>query len=157
MIAWVVLPFRQLYSKDSADDLFNKVCKLHSRHCPKGQAAYDWVKYYQRQFNSYLDKEVGFPLQNCTLPSRRYLDAFAYGARLVHVTSNSDIPVQDLTQLLSSYPREVVVMGYHATLRQILYTVSMAIPILRQNVNHWMKDLGWESSTAPGGKKLFEA
>ncbi len=153
----VVLPFRQLYSKDGMDDLFNRSCKIHNRHCPKHHPTHNWIDYYRKQFNAALDSPVGFPLQNCDLPAKRYLDAFAYGARMVHGTGKKAESEADLKLLLSSHPREMVVMGYHATLNQLLRTVSMAIPVLKQNVHHWTQTLGWASSTSPGGRQLFES
>jgi len=153
----VVLPFRQLYSKDSMDDLFNRCCKIHNRHCPKHHPTHNWIDYYRKQFNSALDSPVGFPLQNCDLSAKRYLDAFAYGARMVHGTGKKTESEADLKLLLASHPREMVLMGYHATLQQLLRTVSMAILVLKQNVHHWTQTLGWASSTSPSGRQLFES
>jgi hypothetical protein len=110
----VVLPFRQLYSKDGMDDLFNRCRTIHNRHCPKDHPTHAWVDNYRKQFNALLEKPVGFPLNGCALPARRYLDAFAYGARVVHVSSKKSSPAEDLKNLLASHPREMVVMGYHA-------------------------------------------
>ncbi len=47
--------------------------------------------------------------------------------------------------------------GYHATLNQLLQTVSMAIPILKQNIDHWIQELGWTVSKPSGGRELFES
>ena len=151
----VVLPFRQLYSKDRMDDLFNRCCKIHNRHCPKDHPAHTWMENYRKQFNALLEEPVPFPLSGCTLPARRYLDAFAHGARVIHVSSKKSIPEEDLKNLLASHPREMVVMGYHATLRFLLSTVSMAIPVMKQSVGHWINDLGWANCTKPGGQELF--
>ena len=95
----VILPFRQLYSKDSADDLFNRCCKIHARHCCPHHAANEWVETYRRAFNAFLDSEESFPVIKTGLPARRYLDAFAYGANLVHATSRKDDPGADLQRL----------------------------------------------------------
>jgi hypothetical protein len=152
----VVLPFRQLYSKDGMDDLFNRCCKIHGRHCPKGHPTHYWINHYRRQFNAELDGPVGFPLQGCELPAKRYLDAFAYGARMVHSTGKKAESEVDLIQLLESHPREMVVMGYHATLNHLLQTVSMAAPVLAKNFHHWTQELGWTASKSPAGRRLFE-
>lgn len=154
----VVLPFRQLYSKDGMDDLFNRCCKIHNRHSPKHHPTHTWIDYYRNQFNAALDSPVGFPLQSKSeLPAKRYLDAFAYGARLVHSTGKKEESEADLNQLLATFPREMVVMGYHATLNQLLRTVSMAIPVLKQNVHHWTQKLGWAASSSPTSRQLFES
>jgi hypothetical protein len=152
----VVLPFRQLYSKDSMDDLFNRSCKVHNRHCPKNHPAHVWVEYYKNQFNSQLEDSVRFPMPDCELSAKRYLDAFAYGARVVHSTGKKKEPEADLNWLLSLYPREMVIMGYHSILNQLLQTVSMVIPVLRQNVDHWIQTSGWASPTTGVGRRLFE-
>ncbi len=153
----VVLPFRQLYSKDGMDDLFNRCCKIHNRHCPKHHPTHSWVDSYRKQFNAALGNPVGFPLQNCDLPAKRYLDAFAYGARMVHGTGKKAESEADLRQLLGSHRREMVIMGYHATLNQLLRTVSMAIPVIKQNVHHWTQSLGWAAASSPSGRQLFES
>jgi hypothetical protein len=31
----------------------------------------------------------------------------------------------------------------------------MAIPVLKQNVGHWINDLGWANCGKPGGQELF--
>ena len=58
-------------------------------------------------------------------------------------------------RLMDSYPKHMVVMGYHYILRQLLRNVSMAIPVLRKNVMHWTGDLGWGGGQAHGGEDLF--
>jgi len=91
----VILPFRQLYSRDSADDLFNRCCKIHNRHCPSKHVTYWWVAEYQSRFNTLLEEPVTFPLSCPNLPARRYLDAFAYGAKIVHASSRSTDPAAE--------------------------------------------------------------
>jgi hypothetical protein len=153
----IILPFRQLYSRDGMDNLFNRCTKIHNQHCPNQHPYFAWVDHYKTAFNSFLDREVGFPLQNTGMPAWRYLDAFAYGARLVHATSRKADPVEDLTSLLASHPKPMVVMGYHYILRQLLGYVSMALPVLRQNVSHWISECGWAGDVMPGGRELFGA
>jgi len=151
----VILPFRQLYSKDPADDLFNRCCKIHNRHCTETHPTHWWVDKYKVRFNTFLDKPVNFPLFQTTLPARRYLDAFAYGAKVVHATSRKSNPATDLSSLLASHPKEMVVMGYHYTLHILLGYVSMAMPVLRQNVMHWVNDLHWAGPQSPKARDLF--
>lgn len=151
----VILPFRQLYSKDPADDLFNRCCKVHSRHCPQNHPTYSWVDNYRARFNAFLDKPVHFPLHQSTMPARCYLDAFAYGAKVVHATSKKSDPAVDLRALLASHAKEMVVMGYHYTMHIILNYVSMAMPVLRQNVMYWVSDLHWVGPQSPKAQDLF--
>jgi hypothetical protein len=153
----VILPFRQLYSKDGSDDLFNRACNLHKRHCPKQHPTYGWVTHYQKQFNVFLETPQSFPPGQTSLPAKRYLDAFAYGARLVHAKSNKADPAADLTELLKGRPREMVVMGYHYILRQLLGYISPALQVVIRNVNHWINDHGWAGSAMVHGKDLFGA
>lgn len=153
----VILPFRQLYSKDGADDLFNRVCNLHKRHCPKDHPTYGWVAHYQKHFNTLLEQPLSFPPGQTDIPARRYLDAFAYGARVVHASSNSPNPSTDLESLLRGRQREIVVMGYHYILRQLLACVSQTVQVIGQNVNHWVKDHGFAASKLVPGRSLFEA
>ena len=42
----VVLPFRQLYSRHASDDLFNRCCKCHSRHCAPNHPSCSYVEYH---------------------------------------------------------------------------------------------------------------
>ena len=153
----VVLPFRQLYSKDGADDLFNRTCNVHARHCPQDHPSHSWITEYQRQFNHFLETPVTFPLQDCTLPGRRYLDAFAYGAGVVHATSKKPEPANDLTALLTQFGQPMVVMAYHVLLRELLQCISMAIPVFWLNVNHWVSDLGWAGRGKPRTGDVFRA
>jgi exo-beta-1,3-glucanase (GH17 family) len=62
-----------------------------------------------------------------------------------------------LTELLKRRPREKVVLGYHFILRQLLECVSQALQIIVQNVNHWINDHGWPSSTTEHGGDIFES
>lgn len=151
----VVLPFRQLYSKDGQDDLFNRACKVHNRHCPDAHPTCDWVQHYSRSFNAFLQKPSGFPPMQCDLSVRRYLDAFAYGAGLVHASNKKEEPVKDLDALLAAHPRELVVMTYHHILRTLLWNVSMAVPVICQNTDHWMNDLKWASPRKQSLQGLF--
>jgi len=153
----VILPFRQLYSKGGSDDLFNRCCKIHARHCPASHPMHCWVEEYKKQFNAFLKAPVGFPLNGCTLAARRYLDAFSYGAKVVHVTSRTNTPAEDWDYLLRSFPKEMVIMGYHYILRTLLHSVSMATPVLWQNVGHWINECGWTGTVRPGTSNPFEA
>lgn len=152
----VILPFRQLYSKDGSDDLFNRCCNLHKRHCPKNHPTYAWVAHYQKQFNAFLETPHSFPSGQTSLPAGRFLDAFAYGARVVHASSNKADPVTDLANLLQEQPREMAVMSYHSILHQLLAYVSQALPVISMNVNHWIHDHGWVGSTTLPGRSPFE-
>ena len=152
----IILPFRQLYSQDPADDLFNRCCKIHNRHCPAGHPTYSWVDNYRAQFNTFLDKPPHFPpLHETSISSRRYLDAFAYGANVIHATSKKSNPATDLGVLRASSPKAMVVFGYHYILRMLLNPVSMTIPVLRQNVMHWVNDLHWTGPQSPKARDLF--
>ena len=139
----VILPFRQMYSNNKKDNLFNKVCNLYKRHCPKEHPTYNWVKDYQRDFNNILNSLPDFPIQNCGINNRRYLNAFAYGANVVHVESNENEPIQDLEYLLKNFQREMIIMQYHVILRSLFSSMSMVVDVFRKNVGYWINNLGW--------------
>lgn len=151
----IVLPFRQLYSKDSADDLFNRCCNLHNRHCPPGHPYFVWVDHYKARFNSFLNHSVRLPAVNCSITAQRYLDAFAYGVKLVHASAKDDTATRDVEALLSGNPQELVVLAYHHILQTLLGYVSMTLPILEKNVAHWVNDLGWKWEPRVGSGILF--
>jgi len=151
----VILPFRQLYSKDPIDDLFNRSCNIHNRHCPDSHPAFAWVEHYKRSFNTFLDKPPGFPPLQCQLTGKRYLDAFAYGAGLVHASGKQDAPSEELKALLAAHPRELVVMMYHYILQTLLGYVAMAIPVIHQDALHWTGSLGWTAPGKPNSQTLF--
>jgi hypothetical protein len=153
----VILPVRQLYSNDASDDLFNRCCKIHARHCPTSHPMHQWVEQYKKRFNACLEAPVGFPLNGCTLPARRYLDAFAYGAKVVHVTSKTSTPPEDWDYLLRTFPKGMVIMGYHYILRTLLHSVSMAATVLWQSVGHWISECGWAGSKPKGTSNPFGA
>ena len=78
-----------------------------------------------------------------TLTVRRYLDAFVYGAGLVHAQSQEEQCRNDLELLLKENSRELVVISYHQALHQVLGYVAMALPIMIQNAHYWVSELGW--------------
>lgn len=153
----IIIPFRKLYSKNPMDDLFNRSCNIHSRHCPKHHPYYSWIESYKREFNDQLNRPIGHPLPTCILPARRYIDAFAYGANELHVTSKKDEPAQDLEELLNSHPKDMVVLGFHIILNRLLNTISMVVPLINQNTNYWIREHGFESSSKMTGSALFES
>jgi hypothetical protein len=90
-----------------------------------------------------------------SLVARRYLDAFAYGARLVHATSRNADPAADLDQLFEERSREMVVMGYPYILRQLLGYVSQALPVILHNVDHWIGEHGCATCPHTRNDQLF--
>jgi|GEM_PF-2722210 len=153
----IIVLFRQLYSKDSTDDLFNRCCIIHNCHCPPEHCARWWIAHYRTQFNKFLEKTVRNPFLKTTLPARRYLDAIAYGTNLIHASSKKDETEADLDNILAANNEKVVMIGYHDILQTLLVYVSMTIPVLRQNVTHWIRDLNWPVSGIPKGRDLFGA
>lgn len=152
----VILPFRQLYSKNAGDDLFNRCCKVHACHCPSSHPIHRWVEEYKAQFNAFLEDPVTSFLNGCTLVRRRYLDAFAYGAKVVHANSRTSTPTEDWNYLRTSFPKEMILMAYHSTLRRLLYIVSMAVTVMWQSVNHWINECGWAGNMRTGTANPFE-
>jgi len=151
----VILPFRQLYSKSGTDDLFNRCCNIHNRHCPRNHPAFAWVNEYKNRFNTFLQQTPGFPMPAIDISAQRYLDAFAYGARVIHVSSKTDTPAVDLKRLLKDRPIQLVVLGFHYILRELMRYVSMAAPVIHQDVSHWVCDLGWKDDLGPSARDLF--
>jgi len=142
----VILPFRQLYSSDEKDNLFNRACNLHNKHCEKGCPHWWWVDHYKHAFNKFLASAPGFCIKT-DISARRYLDAFAYGARIVHATSRSNVPVADFEALLSHNSKEMVVFAYHYILHSLLGYVSQAQIVMLQNARHWTNTRGWKGPT----------
>lgn len=151
----IILPFRQIYSSNDSDNLFNKVCGIYKRHCPKEHPTYDWVEDYQKDFNGILEGYIHFPIQDRQINARRFLNAFSYGAKVVHVKSREE-PSLDLEYLLGKYQREQVIMQYHVILRGLMSKMSMVNGVLQKNVGHWVNNLGWERpSDKPSGSDIF--
>lgn len=152
----VILPFRQMYSNDNKDNLFNKSCNLYKRHCPKGYPTYDWINDYQKDFNNTLNGTTNFPIRNCGINNRRYLNAFAYGAKVIHVKSNEIEPVDDFKYLLARFRQEMIIMQYHVILHDLLRTMYMVVDVLQKNVGHWINNLGWSGwSDKLSGSEIF--
>lgn len=151
----IILPFRQLYSQDGMDDLYNRCCKVHKRHCPPGHPMSAWVEHYKRRFNGFLNEPPTFPRVKCSVTARQYLDAVAYGTGMIHASNRKESPVVDLTSLLDANPRGFVVIGYHSILQTLLGYVSMTIPVIQKNVFHWENDLGWASAGRMSSGALF--
>ena len=152
----VILPFRQMYSNDQKDNLFNKVCNIYKRHCPKEHPTYNWVSDYQKDFNNMLNGSIDFPIHNCKINNRRYLNAFAYGAKVVHVESKEKEPVHDFKCVLENFQQEMVIMQYHVILRNLMSTMAMVVDVLQKNIGHWINDLGWSGwADKLSGSKIF--
>lgn len=135
-----IIQFCELYSYGDNDDVFDLVCTIHNRHCPKHHAAHGWIDYYRTTFYTLLEQPIGIPLPNCDIPAKRYFDTVVNGARAGDVTST---PAVDLKNLLAQYPWEIIVIGHRAALRNLLRILSMAVPVLKQNTGHWIRNLGW--------------
>lgn len=153
----VILPFRQIYSSDGMDDLFNRSCRIHNRHCPKGSPHHWWTEHYRKACNSYVHGRPNAMWVNTDLCVKRYLDAFAYGAGIVHATSKTNAPQADLGALLANTSKDLVVFRYHSILHTLLRYVSQAVPIIHQNVHHWTTELGWPTSARLAAQELFDA
>lgn len=151
----VILPFRQLYSKK--DDLFNLACNLHNRNCPPNNPCHMWVKYYKDNFNCFLNAERTEPFVQTVISAQRYIEAFAYGAGMIHKRSDNQKPESDLLLLLHGNDKEKVVFGYHYILQTLLSFVSLATAVMQQNVQHWIQKLGWAKSKRLLAEDLFRS
>jgi len=151
----IILPFRKLYSSDAMDDLFNRVCGIHNRHCRKDSAHFLWVTHHKKAFNNLLNTQAHMLWVEANISTRSYLDAFAYGASIVHATSRSTKPQDDIERLLENNDRNMVIMGYHYILRNLLSSVGQALQIIRQNILHWTRDLNWAKPTRLAMQDLF--
>lgn len=157
----IIIPFRQLYSNNQSDNLFNKICNIHSRHCSQEHPTYMWVKEYQKVFNRSLDDKVhfipacGINTQNCDINNRSYLDAFAYGAKIVHVQHQKEKTAQDFRYLQDNFKIEHMVMQYHMILHALMRPMGMVVEILKQDFNHWAEKHGFEKTGDTIGMDIF--
>jgi hypothetical protein len=151
----MILPFRQLYSKK--DDLFNLACNLHNRHCPPNNPCHMWVKYYKDNFNCFLNTERTQPFVQTAISAQRHIEAFAYGAGMIHKRSDNNEPESDLLLLLHDNAKEKVVLHYHYILQILLGYVSLATAVMRQNVQYWIQKLGWAKSKRLLAEDLFRS
>ena len=152
----IILPFRQLYSNNDTDNLFNKVCNVFKRHCPKDHQSFLWIEQYQKDFNLLLEEAPSFPLHNCEINRRRYLNAFAYGAKVVHVKGSNSEPSKDFEYLCNNFRLDEIVMQYHLILNDLMNKFAMVVDLLRKNFGYWVNDLGWKGpSEKPSGSDVF--
>ncbi|MCH8150472.1 MAG: hypothetical protein IH987_21255, partial [Planctomycetes bacterium] len=112
----ILVLFRQLFSSNKQDDLFNRACGAYIRHC-EGPIKAEWVKVEKSNFNGILNGRPWPGLIKVDCPTAELLDAFLYGARLIH---SRDDKRQESTELLRGIldktPREHLVMGVNAIL-----------------------------------------
>lgn len=151
----VVLPFRQLYSSDRMDDLFNKACGIHNRHCPAECSHVWWVGHYRKFFNDFLNGEPKMFGVKAPFSARRYLDAFAYGAGVIHAKSKDATAQEDFNTIMQANSEEVAIFNYHFILHTLLGYVSLTIPVMRQNFYHWTEQLGWAKPNRPEDSSVF--
>ena len=151
----IIVPFRQIYSE--TDNLYNNACNIFKCHCPKEHPSYDWVVGYQKEFNHSLEGNTFFSILDCGINVRRYLNAFAYGASLVHVNGKEKYK-EDFDYLREKYQHEMIVMEYHSILHGLMSKMSMINDVMRKNVEYWINDLGWEKpSEKPLGSGIFNS
>ena len=74
---------------------------------------------------------------------------------VIHVSSKTDTSEVDLEKLLKDRPIQLVVLGFHYILRELMRYVSMVAPVIHQDVSHWVCDLGWKDHLGPSARDLF--
>ena len=94
-----------------------------------------------------LDGCSNFPAKVGDITNKRYLDAFAYGARVVHARPDNPQVVADYRTLQKLNEPQMVQLGYHSILRSLLGIIGMVVPVVRQNYIHWTEGLGWQRPT----------
>jgi hypothetical protein len=137
----MLLLFRQLYSSDNKDDLFNRACGTYLRHVDHpGKEA--WVRAEKKSFNLQLSGPPSLPNMGVNCTTRQLVDMFLYGAGLIHARGKDQTDQSRMKLTLRTCRREKLVMVFHWSLRSLFASALTVYPVLKQDFVHWMKDRG---------------
>ena len=137
----ILLLFRQLYSSDPKDDLFNRACGVYLRYVDhEGKA--EWIKAEKGSFNRLLTSSADMPGADAPCSTKEVLDVFLYGAGLVHSRGKDRSDQQRLHEILKRSPAEKLVMAFHCGMKYLLGHALSAYPVIKQDFVHWVEVLG---------------
>jgi hypothetical protein len=128
----VALAIRQLYA---SDQLFNRAVNCHAKICGDSKKV-NWVGDIKKWFNNFLDGANSFPMIN-GVNVRELLDAFLYGGRIVH--ANEQDKQERLQLLIKTHGRAQVVMAVQTSLRRVVDSARLVLPVLNQDYQHWLE------------------
>jgi hypothetical protein len=137
----VLVLFRQLCSFDSKDNLFNRATGAYLRHVDHPGKTW-WVKSERTTFNTVLQRKPPVPFTDLTCSVKDVMDAFLYGARLMHSRPRDASTTQRLRDILSKTPREHLVMAYHSGMKFLLTHALTVYPVIKQDFLHWTAEVG---------------
>lgn len=147
VIAWV----RQLYA---SDDLFNHACNLYLRQVRTG-TKHHWLRHVRTRFNDLREAHHRFP--NIPEVTRRELiDAFAYGARILHGESQCDSEGL-INKLIMGHGREQLLMAFNGSMHDLVSRANLAYHLLKQDFEHWVSTGLIPSPTAPDLNELMNS
>ncbi len=152
----ILVLFRQLYSSDSKDDLFNRACGIYVRHADhKGKAA--WVRDEKKAFKALLSGPPQPPRANLSCTMKELLDLFLYGAGIFHSRGKNSNDAQRLKKMLHACPREELVMAFHSSTKYLVQCALVVYPVIKQDFIYWIKDLKLASPNLIDIEKLLSS
>ncbi len=137
----VLVLFRQLYSSNPEDDLFNRACGYYVRHVGnRGKA--EFVKAEKKSFNSLLRKSPPLSEKDVGCSTKDLLEAFLYGACIMHSRSRDKTNTKRLNSMLQKCPPQRLVMAFHSGMKYLLNHVLTVYPLVKQDFVHWVYQVG---------------
>ena len=137
----VLVLFRQLYSSNPQDDLFNRACGYYVRHVGnRGKA--EFVKAEKKSFNSLLRESPPLFEKDVGCSTRDLLEAFLYGTGIMHSQVKDKTDATRLNRMLETRPPERIVMAFHLGMRYLLDHALKVYPVIKQDFVHWVNEVG---------------
>lgn len=112
----VVPLFRQLYSNDSSDDLFNRSCNIYLRHVGDERKK-EWMLHQRAAFNEALDAPP-LLMAEIGVNTRSFMNTVLYGTNLIH-SRPKDKSDEYLRELINRHGDARIAHCFHASLRSI--------------------------------------
>jgi len=126
--------FRQLYAEDK---LMSQACDIYANHAGDTQKVV-WIRNELTTFNSTL---AGGCIFYRDLPLRDLMDAFLYGALIMHGPNKASRKHRQRFQsIITNSPREEVLFELYNGLKSLSACASKVASVLYRDIAHWQQN-----------------
>ena len=139
--AFALVYVRQLIS--TQDCMFNKACNQYKKFMDN-QCKIEYVKEIQKKFNKYLKEESSFiPLRQYVNNHQQLIDAFLYGALILHGSNNPKSKLEDRERYKQMYMdkkyKDHYIFELNNTLKQVISMASTIGVLLQRDFGNWIQ------------------
>ena len=141
------------------DKIFEHTLKIYKTFCGDGMKVL-FVEMELQFFQKLLKRPLHISehhnesaLKKLTV--ERMIDLVVYGSGLFHRKSRDRLE-PEFAQLLANCPREKILFAFHACCRTVLTHALRCLPVIRQDLDHWIESGVCTPPTRVGIAKLFD-